>query len=146
MSKKEVRICDSCGFHNDVTSLECVECGFDLSFSVPVFEEEAAPEPVDKKSAKIPKLTACDGSSVVITVKDKFLVGRDNPKMAEYFEKSRFISRKHCMLTYDGGKLYAVDVSTNGTFLNGKRIEKAEMVRLKKGDEITFADMKFRVE
>lgn len=138
---REIRICDSCGFHNEVTSLECAQCGYDLSFSVPVFESETASE----KSA-FPRLTACDGSGTVIEVGGEFLVGRDSPELAEYFEKSRFISRKHCMLSYENGELYALDASTNGTFLNGNRIEKMEKVRLNKGDEITFADMKFRVE
>lgn len=141
---KEIRICDSCGFHNDVTSLECVQCGFDLSFSVPVFEEEASP--AEEKVSGGLRFTACDGSGVSFEVEDEFLVGRDNPQMAEYFEKSCFISRKHCMLTCENGELYAMDASTNGTYLNGKRIEKMEKTRLSEGDEIIFADMKFRLE
>lgn len=50
------------------------------------------------------------------------------------------VSRKHCVLAFDRhrGTVYVYDVSTNGTFLNGKRLpsKKSGKVILMHGDEL----------
>lgn len=50
----EIRICENCGHHNPVDNLECEECGFDLSFCIPISEEMARDENTKEK-----KVTDC---------------------------------------------------------------------------------------
>ena len=53
------------------------------------------------------------------------------------------VSRKHALMRRDGGGFYRVEdlASTNGTFVNGRRIQKT--VHLQPGDEIAFGATKF---
>src|SRR5215813_594748 len=59
--------------------------------------------------------------------------------------KSSQVSRKHCELFEKKGLLLVKDLgSSNGTYVNGKRI--AEQQVLSPGDELTIGNIKFRVE
>ena len=54
------------------------------------------------------------------------------------------LSRKHARFSAQGGSVKVEDLkSSNGTFVNGSRVEKTE---LKHGDEVGFDTLKFRVE
>ncbi len=63
---------------------------------------------------------------------------------------SELVSRKHARFILDGntGELFVVDVgSTNGTFVNGKKLKPEEKVKLNRGDEIIFGKtLKFILE
>ena len=57
------------------------------------------------------------------------------------------ISRIHSKFEKEGDDLYMTDLdSTNGTYLNHIKLDKDVKQRIKVGDEISFADMKFRLE
>src|SRR4051794_753473 len=47
------------------------------------------------------------------------------------------VSRDHAEIRVDAGGVVLVDTSTNGTRLNGRRIERGERVPLVDGDRIT---------
>ena len=47
------------------------------------------------------------------------------------------VSRKHAEIVREGNRFKLIDQSTNGTFVNGKRVEEAH---LKDGDVLTFAE------
>jgi pSer/pThr/pTyr-binding forkhead associated (FHA) protein len=65
------------------------------------------------------------------------IIGR-NPSGQVHFPKDMtIISRKHAEITREGNRHKLVDHSTNGTFVNGKRIQTAY---LKDGDVLTFAE------
>ena len=54
------------------------------------------------------------------------------------------VSRRHCCLTELDGVVIVRDLgSTNGTSINGQRVEAG---RLRPGDELTIADLRFRLE
>src|SRR6516165_6811921 len=58
--------------------------------------------------------------------------------------KSSQVSRRHCELLEAGGKLSVRDLgSSNGTFVNGKRITGQQT--LKAGDELTVGGVTLRV-
>lgn len=40
----------------------------------------------------------------------------------EYFEKSNYVSRKHAIFYIENGEVLIFDASTNGTFVNEKRL------------------------
>jgi adenylate cyclase len=57
---------------------------------------------------------------------------------------TRDVSREHCELTIKGDTLHAKDLgSSNGTFINGKRIAEAD---LKPGDELKIGPVNFIVQ
>ena len=47
------------------------------------------------------------------------------------------MSRKHAEIIREGNRFKLVDLSANGTFVNGKRVKE---VYLKDGDVLTFAE------
>jgi hypothetical protein len=53
---------------------------------------------------------------------------------------SRRVSRRHCEIKRSGGRYFLVDVSTNGTWVNGKPVTAGEPVLLKRGDLIAVAE------
>ncbi len=54
------------------------------------------------------------------------------------------VSRKHCVLTFEDGYLYAEDLgSTNGTFINGERTEGKQVVQ--PGDLLEIGPVTFAV-
>lgn len=137
---REVRVCDNCGTSNSIDRLECEQCGYDLSFTVPTIENEGN----EGGKKKIWRITSNSGiASAEIGAEE--LVGREGTILSDYVNSSDYISRKHARLNIIDGKLYVVDYSTNGTTLNGVKIPQNESVEVSEGDELAFADMAFRV-
>lgn len=131
----EVRVCENCKHHNPIDNLECEKCGFDLSFCIPVSEDNL----IQKKCLR----SLSDGEEIVL--KEETLIGRDGVN-ADYFEKSKYISRRHATIYIENDNVFIIDASTNGTFINGKRMEKMIKQPLHIGDKITFADLEFILE
>ena len=70
------------------------------------------------------------------------MVGR-HPQCDARLDSLR-VSRRHCILTEDGGEVVVRDLgSTNGTRINGQRVERG---RLRPGDEIAIAHIRYRLE
>ena len=71
-----------------------------------------------------------------------FTIGRD--KESKLYIKSSAVSRFHAILFSENGVHYVQDMdSTNGTFLNGRKVKKA---KINPGDEITIANVEILVE
>lgn len=65
----------------------------------------------------------------------------------DYVLNDPVISRVHSKFEKEGEKLYIMDLdSTNGTYLNHRKLKKDTRQELKNGDEIFFANFKFRLE
>lgn len=63
---------------------------------------------------------------------------------SDYVLDNVMVSRKHAVITMECGGYYIEDLnSTNGTFVNGSRISPYELVLIREGDEICFANEKF---
>lgn len=151
----EVRICENCNHHNAINNLECEICGFDLSFVIPVDESElntnsftsdainihSDPENSDVCSLQ---LVSAD-RKIIIPITNELVIGRDGIN-GSYFEKSRYVSRKHAIFYVEKGETLVFDASANGTFLNDKRLPKLEKTPIHCRDRITFADITFEVE
>ena len=67
-----------------------------------------------------------------------FLIGRD--ASCDVPIENIGISRKHCRFLFEGGRYFVEDAgSSNGTLVNGERVEKAEV---KDGDEVQAGKFK----
>ena len=134
---REVRICENCGVKNTIDKLECEACGYDLSFIAPVTVEET-------NGAKW-KITST-GGSVSAFILGGETIGREGDILSDYVNDSDYISRKHARFEVTDDKIFVTDFSTNGTTINGIRIEKNKMTEINPGDEVAFADMAFLIE
>jgi DNA-binding response OmpR family regulator len=69
-----------------------------------------------------------------------FTIGRSRD--CSYVLDSTEISRLHAQLTRDHLNIYLEDMgSTNGTFVNGRRLQRGETYRLRAGDVVSFAQV-----
>ncbi|MCK5809380.1 FHA domain-containing protein [bacterium] len=74
-----------------------------------------------------------------------FVIGRDPNSDVAVVETK--VSRKHAKLWEQDSHVFIEDLgSTNGTFLNGKRLDKNIPVSLRKGDVLTVGDTSFVLE
>ena len=72
---------------------------------------------------------------------DQIDIGRDSTN--EIVINDAEISRRHARLTFQGGKYVLEDLgSTNGTFVNGRRVRKAALVA---GDKLKVGRVEFVV-
>lgn len=78
--------------------------------------------------------------------KDSFLIGKKKDAVDGWL-KARGISRIHGRISREEDCYYLTDLnSTNGTYLNGGRLEVNEKARLRPGDCVGFADVRYVVE
>lgn len=148
MAVKEVRICENCGTGNPVSNLECAECGYDLSFIIPTSEQaDINYENIflqnNDKSQWI--LISQKDSNYTVELNEVTEIGRECGPLKEYLDNSDYISRIHAKIISEKGDLYVIDCSTNGTFINEKRIEKMKKIKIGCGDLLRFADTTFIV-
>ncbi len=68
---------------------------------------------------------------------DNIAIGRQSTCQVRFPADLAVVSRKHAEIVRDGNQFKVIDLSTNGTFVNGKRITEAF---LKDGDVIAFAE------
>jgi len=73
----------------------------------------------------------------------EIIIGRGREVDIRISDPSRRLSRKHAALRFEDGKLMILDLnSTNGTFLNGRRVEKAS---ISEGDVIRMGGIRIEV-
>src|SRR5262245_5924365 len=74
----------------------------------------------------------------VLQVKERLILGR-SPESAIPLEGTS-ISREHVALELVGDSVYAIDLSNNGTWINGNRLKKEERVQLASGDSLELPE------
>ena len=79
-----------------------------------------------------------------ISIERDMLVGRDQD--AEILLQLKDISRKHAALLFRDDHVWVKDLkSTNGTFVNGERVEQEQEIELHDGDMLQFASFMFMI-
>jgi len=72
-------------------------------------------------------------------------IGKSGTKADIVIEGNPSVSRKHAQITWQRQKYYIRDLgSANGTFINGKKLEKEEEYPLQSEDQVVFADVCYR--
>lgn len=110
---------------------------------------QAAPsQAAPQTQASGPVLQAINGEpgfTITITKKD-FVIGKKETEVDASVPYNKMISRKHCMVMIRNNELYVVDLhSSNGTFVNGARLEPNQPQVLKRGDVLRLANSDFTV-
>lgn len=75
-----------------------------------------------------------DGS--VIPINGTITVGRDSDNMLVTDRTITYVSGHHCVIEQRGGSCWLRDISSNGTFIDGSRVQKNQPVRLQSGMRI----------
>lgn len=77
--------------------------------------------------------------------KDEFIIGKKQGVVDGVLTFSRMISRIHCKIIRQGNDYYIMDLrSSNGTFVNGRKIHPEEKVILHNGDVVKIATSSFQ--
>jgi predicted component of type VI protein secretion system len=87
-------------------------------------------------------LVSLDGGPDIPTGREPIVVGR-HPQCDVRLRSIR-VSRRHCCLTEVDGAVVVRDLgSSNGTLINGHRVEAG---RLRPGDVLSIANLRYRLE
>ncbi len=95
------------------------------------------------------RLSAVNGPKgfAISVTKEDFVLGK-KPGLADgVIPFNKRISRVHCRLSRREGSFTVTDLgSTNGTFVNGRRLRPGEACPLGKGDRLRLADSEFQAD
>lgn len=100
-------------------------------------------------------LASSNGSKLQIPAKDEVVIGREDP-VSEMFPDldltdlggaDNGVSRKHAVIRRSGTDCTIEDMgSTNGTYINRKRLQPHAPQAIKPGDEVRFGKLAFSLE
>ncbi len=139
--EEEVRICVHCGKENRGKSKFCTSCGKSVEKEVELPGEKVIYADLIIYDSK-------GNSKRVSLLNEHITVGRVDPLAQIYpdidltfFDSEQIVSRRHCEIYQKPlGQYFLVDIgSSNGTFLNRKKIQKGVSLLINDGDEIHFA-------
>lgn len=141
-------ICKECNRENIDGAIFCEECGAKMEGDVLMTAANGA---VGEQIV----LSATTGESFDVPDKDEVIIGREDP-VSEVFPDldltgidgiEQGVSRKHAILHRNGAAYTIEDLeSTNGTYVNRKRIKPHEPQTIKPGDEIRFGKVVMTVQ
>ena len=142
--------CKECQMENIDGALFCEECGARLETMEPL--QDTA---VEMGSGSQLVLTSTDGNKLDIPAKDEVVIGREDP-VSEVFPDLDLtdlggmdsgVSRKHAIIHRTGAEYTIEDLeSTNGTYVNKKRIQPHVPQTIKAGDELRFGKLALAVQ
>ena len=73
-----------------------------------------------------------------------FVIGKSKDRVNGVIIGNPAVSRVHCKILYQNGTYFIVDMgSSNGTFLNGKRVSATEPLPIQNGSRIRIANIEF---
>ncbi len=141
--------CKECQRENIEGALFCEECGAKLEEKSEVLGAD-----IETGRAKL-VLASSDGNTVDIPAKEEVMIGREDP-VSEVFPDvdltalgglEKGVSRKHALIHHAGADYTVEDMgSTNGTYINKKRIQPHAPQAIKPGDEVRFGKLSLSVK
>jgi pSer/pThr/pTyr-binding forkhead associated (FHA) protein len=150
-SQKEdiVMKCTECQMENIEGALFCEECGTRLGTG-----RELTGTAEGNSSTQL-VLMSSEGNRVEVPSKDEVIIGREDP-VSEVFPDldltdlkgmEKGVSRKHAIIHRSGMDFTVEDVgSTNGTYVNRKKIPPHVPQLIKAGDELRFGKLSLTVQ
>lgn len=140
--------CKECQMDNIEGALFCEECGAKLEDQAGFI---AAAE--DAGGTQL-VLTSAEGNRLELPAKDEVIVGREDPisdifpdlDLTDLGGMDKGVSRKHAVIHRSGSDYTVEDMgSTNGTFVNKKKIQPHDPQAIKAGDELRFGKLSLSV-
>ena len=138
--------CTACQMENIDGALFCEECGAKLE--AVTLDKDAADEMSNEIATLM--LTSSDGSMLEIPAKDEVVIGREDPisdvfpdlDLTELGGMDKGVSRKHAVIHRSGPNYTVEDMgSTNGTYINKKKLRPHTPQTIKPGDELRFGKL-----
>lgn len=82
----------------------------------------------------------------IVVTKDEFTIGKKAELVDGVVNFNKMISRSHCKVTKNGMQYFITDLqSSNGTFVNYKRLQPNQPYPIKAGDVVRLANSDFQV-
>ncbi len=141
--------CKECQMENIEGALFCEECGARLTEEPEVLDTGVEPE------VEHMVLATSDGSTLEIPAKDEVVIGREDP-ISEVFPDvdltglggmENGVSRKHAVIHRTGADYTVEDMgSTNGTYINRKKLQPHAPQAIKPGDELRFGKLSLKLK
>ncbi|MFA5073953.1 MAG: FHA domain-containing protein [Nitrospirota bacterium] len=138
--------CKECQAENIDGAIFCEECGVRLEVNM----NSSAWKSSDPISETELVLITPEGNIVKIPTGEEIVVGREDPisdifpdlDLTQLGGMEKGVSRKHAIIHRTGSEYTLEDAgSTNGTFLNKKKIEPHSPQLIKEGDELKFGKL-----
>ncbi len=145
-------VCPACKHREMVGALFCRHCGYPVWKEVSRAANTSTSGQTSDAGATTERvrLRLPNGIEVALTGSGPWLVGRPSsdvqPDLNAQAWGARHVSRRHARLEWRHGGLYIVDLdSTNGTWVNGRRLTPHEPKRLHDGDWVRWADLEVQI-
>ena len=130
--------CPACGHKNKVNSLTCENCNCDISTVEVIKEEKGKNVLIEEPKTIIEKEEYVEflGEDFVIKAKDGDVIGRGMESVGSEYLQNVYISRKHIKVYFkeDGWYIEPLKNTTNDTYLNGEKLEKGKLFKIRRGD------------
>jgi len=143
--------CQECQMENIEGALFCEECGSKLGAAGEL--KETAIDMNEEETGLV--LISLEGSKLEIPTKDEVVIGREDP-ISDVFPDvdltgmgglEKGVSRKHAVIHRIGTDFTIEDMgSTNGTFINKKKIQPRAPQKIEPGDELRFGNLLLSVQ
>ncbi len=143
--EEELWVCSKCSRENRGKSRFCSGCGESRVKEEGPVDEQGKPRVV---YADLIIYDSKGNSKRVSLLNERITIGRVDPLAQIYpdidltfFDSEQIVSRRHCeIFQKPPGQYFLVDIgSSNGTFLNRKKIQKGVSLLLNDNDEVHFA-------
>lgn len=161
----EISTCPRCKTPRQKTDQVCPRCGMVFGdFAKTRLLNPDEESQINRNRAKMggglftdqnPIVFEIDGKTITLPIAEVTVIGRGTGEASEgepdvslsdYNAAKRGVSRRHMAIRRKGSLIYIVDVgSTNGTYLNGRRLQRNEERILRDGDEIHLSHLLIRV-
>jgi hypothetical protein len=166
-------VCPNCRHNNMTGAMFCSECGAHLLASDNLVTQNIAPDQTDVEEAlSSPPMTGIHrtpgskldtwgtlhlletGQMLPLSDRNEFTLGRvsdGQPIMPDidlspYHAYANGVSRLHAVVKRDGEEIVLMDLgSSNGTYLNGKRVTPNVEQNLRHGDVVMFGKLKIQI-
>jgi len=159
-------LCPNCQHNNLDGTVFCVECGMQLTGLQPIVTQNISTENLPalerRKTATFPKdlenwasLHLLDSGQILpLGDRTEFTLGRVSeaqPIMPDidltpYQAYANGVSRLHAVLKREGKRVFVMDLgSSNGTYLNGKRLTPNVDQTLNHGDMLALGKLKIQI-
>ncbi len=145
-------VCANCGIFLFGRAGKTNKLDMDVIFATPLEEQPTGEE---YAAGQHPIFVEIDGQCLALPVRESLVIGRLSPvpgdpkpdiRLNKFSADELGVSRQHLKITLQGGETYVADLgSSNGTFLNGRRLRPNQNYVLRSGDELRLGHLRLWV-